>query len=111
MQLPGLAVPCKHLAAVIYKVSAEIDNNSFLAFTLHRVDLPAELEKQNIHITDYVDSKIPSLLSLLTNEQKAIKKLPTKKKTAETEKKTAGTKKHTSGPTTTMLTKNSISLP
>lgn len=27
---PDLAVPCKHLAAVIYQLSAEIDNNPFL---------------------------------------------------------------------------------
>ncbi|MBK6818602.1 MAG: SWIM zinc finger family protein [Bacteroidetes bacterium] len=26
---PDWAVPCKHLAAVIYKISAEIDNNPF----------------------------------------------------------------------------------
>lgn len=29
---PDWAVPCKHLAAVIYKTSMEIDNNPFLVF-------------------------------------------------------------------------------
>lgn len=48
---PDWAVPCKHLAAVIYKVSAEIDNNPFLVFGLHNVDLIGELEKENIHVS------------------------------------------------------------
>ena len=40
---PDWAVPCKHLAAIIYKISLEIDNNPFLVFQLHNVDLPKEL--------------------------------------------------------------------
>lgn len=47
---PDWAVPCKHLASVIYKVSAEIDNNPFLVFSLHNVDLLTELEKMGIVI-------------------------------------------------------------
>lgn len=45
---PDWAVPCKHLAAVIYKTSMEIDNNPFLVFLLHGVDLIAELEARGI---------------------------------------------------------------
>jgi uncharacterized Zn finger protein/ERCC4-related helicase len=48
---PDWAVPCKHLAAVVYKLSAEIDNNPFLVFELHKVDLIKELERVNIHIS------------------------------------------------------------
>jgi len=62
---PDWAVPCKHLAAVIYQLSAEIDNNPFLVFQLHRVDLPTELRKENIHIENKGDASIPSLASLL----------------------------------------------
>ena len=47
---PDWAVPCKHLASVIYKVSAEIDNNPFLVFSLHNVDLLKELEKFGVVI-------------------------------------------------------------
>lgn len=47
---PDWAVPCKHLASVVYKVSAEIDNNPFLVFSLHNVDLLTELEKLGIVI-------------------------------------------------------------
>lgn len=48
---PDWAVPCKHLASVIYKLSAEIDNNPFLVFELHKVDLIKALEQVNIHIS------------------------------------------------------------
>ncbi|MDE6447324.1 MAG: SWIM zinc finger family protein [Muribaculaceae bacterium] len=36
---PDWAVPCKHLAAVIYKLSEEIDNNPFLVFELRTTAL------------------------------------------------------------------------
>lgn len=47
---PDWAVPCKHLAAVIYKISEEIDNNPFLVFELHGVDLPKELSRRGIEM-------------------------------------------------------------
>lgn len=47
---PDWAVPCKHLAAVIYKVCAEIDNNPFLVFSLHQIDLIQELNSMGIFI-------------------------------------------------------------
>jgi uncharacterized Zn finger protein/superfamily II DNA or RNA helicase len=43
---PDWAMPCKHLAAIIYLVANEIDKNPFLVFALHAYDLLAELEKQ-----------------------------------------------------------------
>lgn len=52
---PDWAVPCKHLAAVIYKTSMEIDNNPFLVFSLHGIDLMAELEKRGITAADTGD--------------------------------------------------------
>ena len=61
---PDSAVPCKHLAAVIYKVSEEIDNNPLLVFRLHGVDLQDELRKEHIYIVkDH--APIPSLKDLL----------------------------------------------
>lgn len=47
---PDWAVPCKHIAAVIYKVGQEIDNNPFLVFSLHGVDLLKELEQRGISL-------------------------------------------------------------
>jgi len=70
---PDWAVPCKHLAAVIYKVSAEIDNNPFLVFTLHNVDLVKELEKANIHVsTENVE--VPLLSELLSSKRSPLSK-------------------------------------
>ena len=36
---PDSAVPCKHIAAIIYLVAQEIDKNPFLVFKLHDCDL------------------------------------------------------------------------
>lgn len=60
---PDWAVPCKHLAAVIYKMCAEIDNNPFLVFELHNVDLITELGKRNI-IVNKETTEVPRLYEL-----------------------------------------------
>lgn len=73
---PDWAVPCKHLAAVIYKISAEIDNNPFLVFDLHRVNLPEELKKENIFIGTNSNT-IPVLKTFLIDNSK---KTPASKK-------------------------------
>jgi len=78
---PDSAVPCKHLAAIIYKLSAEIDNNPFLVFELHNVDLTKELEKENIHIRSSKEVGVPLLSSELKAEAKNVKKTAVKKKT------------------------------
>lgn len=44
---PDWAVPCKHLAAVIYLLANEIDKNPFLIFRLHGMDLLAEVKKRS----------------------------------------------------------------
>lgn len=41
---PDYAVPCKHIAAVLYLVANEIDKNPFLVFQLHEFDLFKGLE-------------------------------------------------------------------
>ncbi|MDR3237841.1 MAG: DEAD/DEAH box helicase [Spirochaetia bacterium] len=74
---PDSAVPCKHIAAVIYKISSEIDNNPFLIFELHGVDLPKELEKTGVHIRGQKEGIIPFIKDVL---------LPKTKKHRETEK-------------------------
>jgi SNF2 family DNA or RNA helicase len=43
---PDYAVPCKHLAAVIYIIANEIDKNPFLVFQLHGFDIMTEVEKR-----------------------------------------------------------------
>lgn len=49
---PDWAVPCKHLAAVIYMFSHEIDNNPFIVFSMHNVDIMEELKKRGISIEE-----------------------------------------------------------
>lgn len=43
---PDWAVPCKHLAAVVYIISSEIDKNPFLIFQLKGLDILKELENR-----------------------------------------------------------------
>jgi SNF2 family DNA or RNA helicase/uncharacterized Zn finger protein len=43
---PDYAVPCKHLAAVIYIIASEIDKNPFLVFQLHGFDMLDEVSKR-----------------------------------------------------------------
>ena len=45
---PDLAVPCKHLAAVIYVIANEIDRNPFLVFQLKGLDILEELQKDQL---------------------------------------------------------------
>ena len=63
---PDWAVPCKHLAAVIYMMSREIDNDPFLVFSMHGVDLIAELKKHGAGIEEAKVMGVPMLASLLT---------------------------------------------
>ncbi len=75
---PDWAVPCKHLASVIYKVSAEIDNNPFLVFSLHNVDLLSEMEKIGI-IINKQHTEIPKIQDIFfTKKKKEIKYDPEK---------------------------------
>lgn len=69
---PDWAVPCKHLASVIYKVSAEIDNNPFLVFSLHQVDLLMELEKRGIVIKKE-NIEIPKIKNLYFEKEAPVK--------------------------------------
>ncbi|MFQ3579662.1 MAG: SWIM zinc finger family protein, partial [Bacteroidales bacterium] len=62
---PDWAVPCKHIASVIYKLSTEIDNNPFLVFDFHKVNLIAELQKKGI-IIDKKYQEIPLLDTIIT---------------------------------------------
>jgi uncharacterized Zn finger protein len=72
---PDWAVPCKHLAAVIYKVCAEIDNNPFLVFSLHLIDLIQELNNRGLLISKE-QTAIPQITDLYfeKNKKKSKKK-------------------------------------
>lgn len=68
---PDWAVPCKHLAAVIYKTCAEIDNNPFIAFSLHKLDLIEELSKRGLFLKEE-SIEVPSITDLYFEKKKAI---------------------------------------
>ncbi|HRO09070.1 MAG TPA: SNF2-related protein [Saprospiraceae bacterium] len=71
---PDWAVPCKHLASVIYKLSEEIDNNPFLVFELHLLDLIKELEKRGLHINTQT-VEIPALTDFYFDKTKSKSKV------------------------------------
>jgi len=49
---PDWAVPCKHLAGVLYLIVNEIDKDPFLIFKTKGLDLLSELEKLDLHKSD-----------------------------------------------------------
>ncbi len=56
---PDEAVPCKHIAAVIYKMCEEIDANPFILFQLHGIDLIGQMQKRGVEIDRAVDVELP----------------------------------------------------
>lgn len=67
---PDWAVPCKHLAAVIYMMAQEIDTDPFLIFEMHNVHLLTELEKRNIRLDRDEGINVPVLKQLLKPSKK-----------------------------------------
>ena len=68
---PDWAVPCKHLAAVIYMMSREIDNDPFLVFSMHGVDLLEELKKRDVEIEKEQMMDVPDISTLFVIKEKA----------------------------------------
>ena len=64
---PDWAVPCKHLAAVVYLLSREIDGNPFHVFSLRGLDLAAALRARDIHIEPEAGARLPGLADLLAD--------------------------------------------
>lgn len=75
---PDWAVPCKHLAAVIYTIANEIDQNPFLVFSLHRFNLMETLSANKLNLLDLETEKIFSIQDCIDNK-KADKKMADKK--------------------------------
>lgn len=68
---PDYAVPCKHLAAVIYIISMHIDANPFFLFELRNIDIINELTKRGFEFDKINTSEIPTLNSLFKNINEA----------------------------------------
>ncbi|MDR1907996.1 MAG: SWIM zinc finger family protein, partial [Holosporales bacterium] len=63
---PDWAMPCKHIAAVLYLICAEIDKNPFFVFLLHGCDLLGMLGDLQPENVDKL-LKVPSLTSVLND--------------------------------------------
>ncbi len=68
---PDWAVPCKHIAAVIYMVANEIDQNPFIVFKLHNFDIIEELSKEKIEISSIEKEKIFSFNDCIESDAKS----------------------------------------
>lgn len=64
---PDVAVPCKHLASVLYLIANEIDKNPFLVFELHGFDLFKGLEGVGYIIDEQKEIAILSISDLQTD--------------------------------------------
>lgn len=72
---PDFAVPCKHMAAVIYIMSREIDANPFILFSLRGIDLIKELEKEGVSIKRAKKAEIPTWQHLLKKKYPPVENL------------------------------------
>ncbi len=70
---PDWAVPCKHLAAVIYTICAEIDNNPFIIFQMRGMDIFGQLQQKGIN-TSMKQITAPLQLATLIQPNKKAKK-------------------------------------
>lgn len=77
---PDSAVPCKHLAAVIYKISEQIDIDPFVVFELRQVGLLEAFQGEEANSV-LENQRVPQLEELLLEQSS--KKSP-KKTSAET---------------------------
>ncbi|MEN8121460.1 MAG: DEAD/DEAH box helicase [Bacteroidota bacterium] len=80
---PDWAVPCKHIASVIYIISAEIDKNPFIVFQLHGLDIFKELEKVGLPVENN-NIKVPAIKDFFLTPEK----IKEKKQHAEIKKET-----------------------
>ncbi|WP_029002187.1 SNF2-related protein [Azohydromonas australica] len=66
---PDWAVPCKHLAAVIYLLSREIDADPYLVFKLRGIDLQTLLGRHGVAVDAQAERALPaSALALLEDD-------------------------------------------
>ena len=56
---PDFAVPCKHIAAVIYMMSMEIDRDPFVLFRMRGIDLLKELKNRKINLDRAMEVSVP----------------------------------------------------
>lgn len=67
---PDRAIPCKHIAAVIYWLSREIDRDPFLIFALHGLYLLDALQAEGLEVKEVTEDRPTTLhaLSAIVND-------------------------------------------
>ncbi|HCC50648.1 MAG TPA: helicase SNF2 [Porphyromonadaceae bacterium] len=83
---PDWAVPCKHLAAVIYIIANEIDKNPFLVFKLHGFDILEHLKEMK----DMIETEEKQSVLNLSKMTLPVKKAATAKRDTAVAAKGAG---------------------
>jgi len=73
---PDGAVPCKHLAAVVYLLSQQIDADPFLVFSLRGIDLAALLEQRGVRLDGAKAAALPTLAQALFGDATAAAEPP-----------------------------------
>ena len=68
---PDFAVPCKHIAAVIYKFSQEIDANPFVLFSLRGIDIFKGLKDYGVNLEMTQVSEMPRWQDLISQSDPA----------------------------------------
>ncbi len=68
---PDWATPCKHIAAVIYLLSREIDADPFQVFRLRGVELIEAMERRGLGIAQQARAELPSLADILPGQTAA----------------------------------------
>ena len=68
---PDWAVPCKHLAAVVYLLSQQIDADPFLVFSLRGIDLVALLKERGVQLDDAGATAVPTVTQAFFGDEPA----------------------------------------
>ncbi len=69
---PDSAVPCKHIAAIIYKFSQEIDANPFILFELRGLDIIGKLREKRLEFEQAQASEMPQWGDLLRSRGSSV---------------------------------------
>lgn len=71
---PDRAIPCKHIAAVIYWLSRQIDKDPFLIFALHGLYLLDALQAEGLEVKEVTEDRPTTLhaLSAIVNDMELV---------------------------------------
>ena len=83
---PDYAMPCKHIAGLIYMISVEIDKNPFKAFEIRDCNLTSMIDHLD-NVEDGKVRKIKNINEILIKSKNANEDIPSEKTNISSEKK------------------------